>query len=53
MTSKFKQLSKKIQKEGHSKESADAIAASIGRKKYGKAWMAKKAAAGRAKKPVF
>ena len=31
----FNKLSSKIQKEGKSKESADAIAASIGRKKYG------------------
>lgn len=31
----FNKLSKKIQGEGKSKEAADAIAASIGRKKYG------------------
>ena len=31
----FDKLSSKIQSEGKSKESADAIAASIGRKKYG------------------
>jgi hypothetical protein len=33
---RFKALSKKIQKAGKSKDAADAIAASIGRKKYGK-----------------
>lgn len=49
MASNFKKLSNKIQKQGHSKKSADAIAASIGIKKYGKAGMAKKAAAARAK----
>ena len=31
----FNKLSSKIQSEGKSKKSADAIAASIGRKKYG------------------
>jgi hypothetical protein len=51
--SKFKELSKKIQKQWKSKKSADAIAASIWIKKYGKAGMAKKAAAWRARKPVF
>lgn len=51
--SKFKKLSKQIQKQWHDKKSADAIAASIGRKKYGKKWMAKKAAAGRKKKFAF
>jgi hypothetical protein len=46
--SKFSKLSAKIEaKEGISKERADAITASIGRKKYGAAGMAKKAAAGR------
>lgn len=49
MVSNFKKLSNKIQKQGHSKKSADAIAASIWIKKYGKAGMAKKAAAARAK----
>lgn len=48
--SKFNELSKKIQKQWHSKQSADAIAASIGRKKYGAEWMAKKAAEGKKKK---
>ena len=33
---RFKSLSNKIQKSGKSKEAANAIAASIGRKKYGK-----------------
>ena len=45
--SKFKRLSRKIQKKGKSKASADRIAAAIGRKKYGRAGMARKAAAGR------
>jgi hypothetical protein len=49
--SKFSKLSNKIQsKEGLSKSRADAIAAVAGRKKYGTEGMAKKAAAGRAKK---
>jgi hypothetical protein len=48
--SKFKQLQNKLQKEGHSASSAAAIAATIGRKKYGKAGMARKAAAGGKKK---
>lgn len=42
----FDKLSKKIQGEGKSKESADAIAASIGRKKYGKEKFQKAAAKG-------
>ena len=46
----FKKLSKRIQRQGKSKKSADAIAANIGRKKYGRKGMARKAAAGRAKK---
>jgi hypothetical protein len=46
----FKKLSKSIQRKGKSKKSADAIAATIGRKKYGKAGMAKKAVAGRKRK---
>jgi len=48
---RFQKLSKSIQKkQGISKERADAIAASIGRKKYGAEKMAKMAAAGRKKK---
>lgn len=47
MTSNFKKLSNKIQRQGKSKESADRIAASIWIKKYGKAGMARKAAAAR------
>lgn len=48
--SNFKKVSSSIQKkEGYSKAEADATAAMIGRKKYGKAGMARKAAAGRAK----
>ena len=47
MTSNFKKLSNKLQRQGKSKESANKIAASIGIKKYGKADMAKKAAAAR------
>lgn len=49
--SKFKQLSEKIQKKQNiSEKRANAIAATIGREKYGKAGMAKKAAAGKKKK---
>ncbi|MBB6694385.1 hypothetical protein H7B90_23595 [Cohnella xylanilytica] len=45
---RFKQLSNSIQKkDGVSKKSADAIAASIGRKKYGASKMASMAAKGR------
>jgi hypothetical protein len=44
---RFKDVSKAIQKTGKSKESADAIAASIGRKKYGKKKFAKLASKGR------
>jgi len=47
MVSNFKKLSNKIQKQWHSKKSADAIAASIWIKKYWKAGMARKAAAAR------
>ena len=47
--SKFKKLVGELQKEGKSEESAKKIAYSIGAKKYGKAGMAKKAAAGRKK----
>ncbi len=43
----FKKFSSSLQKKGYSKKSANAIAASVGRKKYGKEGMAKKAAAGR------
>jgi hypothetical protein len=46
---RFKALSNKIQKSGKTKEQANAIAASIGRKKYGKTKMAKMSAAGRRK----
>lgn len=48
---KFDKLSSKIQKkQGLTKESADAITASIGRNKYGKEKFAKMAAAGKKKK---
>lgn len=48
---RFKELSSSIQKkEGLSKKSADAIAASAGRKKYGAEKMAKMSAAGRKNK---
>ena len=47
---KFKKLSKKIQKSGKSKKAADAIAAVVGRKKYGKAKFANMAARGRRRK---
>jgi hypothetical protein len=43
----FKRLSGKIQKSGKSKKSADAIAASIGRKKYGAKAMGRFSAQGR------
>ena len=43
--SKFKKLSKKIQKQWHTKKEADAIAASIGRKKYWRKTFAKMAKA--------
>ena len=48
--SRFKSLSSKIQKSGKSKKAADAIAASIGRKKYGKKKMAKLSAKCRKRK---
>ena len=48
--SRFSKLSSKIQKTGKSKKSADAIAASIGIKKYGKKGMSKMSAAGRRRK---
>lgn len=47
---RFKALKEKLQKQGKSAESAKAIAASIGRKKYGAPKMAKLAAAGRGRK---
>lgn len=48
---KFQELSQKIQKkQGISSERANAIAASIGRNKYGKEVFSKMAAAGRRKK---
>ena len=43
----FKRLAGKLRRSWHSARAANAIAASIGRKKYWKAWMARKAAAGR------
>jgi hypothetical protein len=46
----FKRLSRSLQRKGHSKGSADAIAASIGRKKYGAKGMARKSAAARRKR---
>jgi len=48
--SRFKSLSSKIQKSGKNKKDADAIAASIGRKKYGNKTMAKLSAKGRKKR---
>ena len=48
MASKFKKLSNQLRKKGV--RNPDALAASIGRKKYGKKGMAAKAAAGRRKK---
>lgn len=49
--SKFSKLSEKIQKkQGISSERADAIVASIGRKKFGKEKFQKMAVAGRKKK---
>jgi hypothetical protein len=48
---KFQKLSASIQKkQGISKESANAITASIGRKKYGKSEFQKMATAGKKKK---
>lgn len=46
---RFAALTKKIQKSGKSKESAKAIAASIGRKKYGNKKMQAMAAKGKRK----
>lgn len=45
--SAFKRLVEKLKKKGHSQESAERIAAYIGRKKYGKQEFQAKAAAGR------
>lgn len=45
--SRFKSLEKKIEKSGKSPKAAKAIAAAIGRKKYGASDMAKASAAGR------
>ena len=47
---RFEKLEGHIEKEGYSKESAGAIAASIGRKKYGPTKMAQLSAAGRKRK---
>jgi len=47
---RFQKLTKELQREGKSKESAQAIAASIGRKKYGEKKMAQWSAKGRKKK---
>lgn len=47
---RFKAVSTSIQKSGKSKKAADAIAASIGRKKYGKKKFQKMAAAGKRRK---
>jgi hypothetical protein len=47
---RFAKLEGKVEKEGYSKESAKAIAASIGRKKYGAEKMSALAAKGKAKK---
>lgn len=44
---RFKKLTQKLEKSGKSKESAKAIAASIGRKKYGAKKMASMAKAGK------
>lgn len=44
---RFKELKGRLGKEGKSEKSAKAIAASIGRKKYGNTKMSKMAAAGR------
>ena len=47
---RFKALTNKIKKSGKSIKAAKAIAASIGRKKYGKKKMAQMATAGRKRK---
>lgn len=46
---RFEQLTNKLEKQGKSKESAKAIAASIGRAKYGKEKFQNMAAKGRRK----
>lgn len=46
---RFAKLSSKLESQGKSPEAAKAIAASVGRKKYGNAKMSKMAAAGRKK----
>lgn len=45
--SKFKSLANSIRKQWYSSDAANRIAYSIWAKKYGKAWMARKAAAWR------
>lgn len=45
--SNFKKLAGSLKRQWYSAKSANAIAASIWIKKYGKAWMARKAAAWR------
>lgn len=47
---RFAKLTDELMAEGKSKQSAEAIAASIGRRKYGPSQMAKWAAKGRKKK---
>lgn len=47
---RFKALEKKGEKEGYSKEGAAAMAASVGRKKYGEKKMTKMAVAGKKRK---
>lgn len=47
MAGAFKRLVGKLERQGKSESSAKKIAAAVGRKKYGKAGMARKAAAGR------
>ena len=49
MAGAFKKLVGKLEKKGKSAEQAAGIAAKVGREKYGKAGMARKAAAGRAR----
>lgn len=46
---RFKSLENKLERKGYSKKRADAIAASAGRKKYGKTKFQKLASAGRKK----
>lgn len=47
---RFSKLSKEIEKEGKSPKAANAIAASIGRKKYGNKKMSAMAKAGKSRK---